>query len=322
MRNANRYQSQMQTPTPLRKHEILSKELDCHVYIKHEDLIDGIGSGHKLRKLEYIIRDALAQGIDTLVTYGSPPSNQCKTLAHLANMHGMECHLILGGDKQVKPLRVTGTYRITQDVSDNIHWHESTPWRLLKAKAEALAVALSCQGKKVRLVESGASKGAGLHGSIDLGREIVAQGGDLGIAFSHQVVCAGSGGTAIGLAIANEAAPNPITVHGICIGSPAKEVEDSVESILASISAPSLKNLQRILFHDCAKGLAYDTPTSEEKSLQKEAIKKYGLLLDLNYMTKTLNGLIKLVKQGAIARNSHVVLLHSGGSLGYFDDSY
>ncbi|PTT81793.1 D-cysteine desulfhydrase, partial [Pseudomonas sp. HMWF005] len=54
-------------PTPLEKLERLSAWLGRDVYIKRDDLTPLAMGGNKLRKLEYLAADALAQGADTLI---------------------------------------------------------------------------------------------------------------------------------------------------------------------------------------------------------------------------------------------------------------
>lgn len=60
------------------------------LYIKREDCNSGISfGGNKLRKLEYVIGDALAKGVDTLVTTGGVQSNHMRQTAAAANRHGV-----------------------------------------------------------------------------------------------------------------------------------------------------------------------------------------------------------------------------------------
>ena len=69
-------------PTPLHKLKNISKKYDVDVYIKREDM-SGPSSfgGNKVRKIEYIIGEALAEGYDTLMTVGGYQSNAALQLA-------------------------------------------------------------------------------------------------------------------------------------------------------------------------------------------------------------------------------------------------
>ncbi|MCH9003106.1 MAG: pyridoxal-phosphate dependent enzyme, partial [Planctomycetes bacterium] len=58
-------------PTPLVRLERLGRHLgDAQIWMKRDDLTGLEISGNKVRKLEYVVADALAQGCDTLVTGG------------------------------------------------------------------------------------------------------------------------------------------------------------------------------------------------------------------------------------------------------------
>ena len=83
-------------PTPLVRLERLEKTLDCGpIWLKRDDLTGLELSGNKVRKLEYVVADALATGCDTLVTEGTPQSNHCRATAAACAKVGLRCHLLL-----------------------------------------------------------------------------------------------------------------------------------------------------------------------------------------------------------------------------------
>ena len=64
-------------PTPIEKLTRLSAHLGgtVEIYAKREDCNSGLAfGGNKLRKLEYIVPDAIASGADTLVSIGGVQS--------------------------------------------------------------------------------------------------------------------------------------------------------------------------------------------------------------------------------------------------------
>lgn len=84
-------------PTPIEKLERLSKHLggNVEVYAKREDCNSGLAyGGNKLRKLEYIIPDAIASNADTLVSIGGVQSNHTRMIAAVAAKIGMKCRLV------------------------------------------------------------------------------------------------------------------------------------------------------------------------------------------------------------------------------------
>ena len=65
------------------------------LYAKREDCNSGLAfGGNKLRKLEYIIPDAIASNADTLVSIGGVQSNHTRMVAAVAAKIGMKCRLV------------------------------------------------------------------------------------------------------------------------------------------------------------------------------------------------------------------------------------
>ena len=63
-------------PTPIERLEKLSKRYKKNIWIKRDDLSETALSGNKVRKLEYIVAEALENKADVLVTWGAVQSNQ------------------------------------------------------------------------------------------------------------------------------------------------------------------------------------------------------------------------------------------------------
>ena len=83
-------------PTPIERLKRLSAHLGDKVelYAKREDCNSGLAyGGNKLRKLEYIIPDAIASNADTLVSIGGVQSNHTRQVAAVAAKIGMKCRL-------------------------------------------------------------------------------------------------------------------------------------------------------------------------------------------------------------------------------------
>src|SRR2546430_4904197 len=84
-------------PTHIEKLERLTRHLGGKVelYAKREDCNSGLAyGGNKLRKLEYIIPDAIASNADTLVSIGGVQSNHTRMVAAVAAKIGMKCRLV------------------------------------------------------------------------------------------------------------------------------------------------------------------------------------------------------------------------------------
>ena len=85
----------LEGPTPLQPLRRLSEHLGAEVWVKRDDLT-GLGlGGNKVRKLEFLLGDARAQGCDTVVTFGGLQSNHARQTAAACAREGLRCHLVL-----------------------------------------------------------------------------------------------------------------------------------------------------------------------------------------------------------------------------------
>lgn len=85
----------IKTLTPLSRLDNLSKKFGRDVYIKRDDMTPLAMGGNKLRKLEFLIADALAKNAKIIVTAGAIQSNHVRQTAAIAAMYGLECVALL-----------------------------------------------------------------------------------------------------------------------------------------------------------------------------------------------------------------------------------
>lgn len=92
------YLSLANLPTPINKCCVLEKSLDFEsIYIKQDDLTAyaGLYGGNKVRKLEFLLADALNKGATEIMTMGSAGTNHGLATACYANKLGLPCVLML-----------------------------------------------------------------------------------------------------------------------------------------------------------------------------------------------------------------------------------
>lgn len=310
--------------TALEFHEKLSKDLSANIFIKREDRIDDIGSGHKLRKLSYLVADAVAKQATVLVTVGSVPSNQCKAVAGIACQNNLRAHVIYGGTHQVRPAIVQGNYFLTSLFDPDITWYELCPWETIEQKLSEISDLECRNGAIPYIIYSGASTWPGMMGSIELGVELAYQVKTLGLSEVDLVVPAGSGGTCLGIQIVSERFALPWQIHGICIGEPSVVLKEKLLSIkydVATRLSGIYSELKGLHLYDIALGKGYDQPQTQELHEMQLALKNYQLMLDPNYMLKTYSGMKQLLKQKKIRSQAAIILVHTGGQIGFFDAS-
>ena len=85
-----------QWPTPVELMEQLGKQIGIpHLFIKREDLSGKLFGGNKVRKLEFLLADALKNKYKTVLCYGGIASNNVTTVAAYAQQVGLESIALL-----------------------------------------------------------------------------------------------------------------------------------------------------------------------------------------------------------------------------------
>src|SRR4051794_39925700 len=91
-------------PTPLAELKNLAFDLGIERFcLKRDDLTGLETAGNKVRKLEYVVADALKNGADTLVTHGGFQSNHCRATAAIGAKLGLKIRLILRSSEPNPP---------------------------------------------------------------------------------------------------------------------------------------------------------------------------------------------------------------------------
>src|ERR1700741_4389903 len=194
-------------PTHIEKLDRLSRHLGGKVelYAKREDCNSGLAfGGNKLRKLEYIIPDAIASNADTLVSIGGVQSNHTRMVAAVPAKLGMKCRLVQEAwvphedavyDRVGNILlsRIMGAdVRLVEDGFDI---------GIRKSWEEAIDEGKDAGGKRYA-IPAGASvhKFGGL-GYVGFAEEVRAQEKELGFAFDYIIVCTVTGSTHAGMLV-------------------------------------------------------------------------------------------------------------------------
>lgn len=85
------YVSLCQLPTPVKKLDILGQTLNLeHLYIKQDGLTAAPFGGNKIRKLEFLLGNALRKGAEEIFTFGYAGSNHALATAIYAKQLGLK----------------------------------------------------------------------------------------------------------------------------------------------------------------------------------------------------------------------------------------
>ena len=164
-------------PTPLEPMKRLAEHLGGpRLWVKREDAT-GVGfGGNKLRKLDYVLHEAMASGADTLVSGGVVQSNSQRQVAAAAAKLGLQCHLAVYHGRLSPP---TPEYEVSGNAFLNrlfgAHLHD-VPWTGDRNSAiEALVDRLRREGRRPYFVPYGVSNALGAVGYASTIAEIAAQ---------------------------------------------------------------------------------------------------------------------------------------------------
>jgi L-cysteate sulfo-lyase len=309
-------------PTPLEPMERLSKYLGGpSLWVKRDDCT-GLGlGGNKVRKLSYVLRDALEAGADTLVSGGTVQSNSQRQVAAAAARLGLACHLAVYHGRVAPPtpyFATSGNVALNQLFGAVLH---DVPWTGDRNEAiRALADRLTAEGRTPYIVPYGVSSPLGAVGSVSTVLEIAQQSTAVGFVPDAIVHASGSGATQAGLVLGAAACLPQTRVIGIDIdGEPTRVAADVATWGRGAATLTGLDFSE----HDVEVLAGHAGPAygvAHEATL--EAIKLggclEGLVLDPVYSGKGLAGLIALIRERRWARDDHIVFIHTGGAPALF----
>ncbi len=309
-------------PTPIEPLPRLSAHLGGQVelFAKREDCNSGLAfGGNKLRKLEYIVPDAIASGADTLVSIGGVQSNHTRMVAATAAKIGMKCRLVQESwvphddavyDRvgNILMSRVMGAHVELVDEGFDIGIRESWEKALEDVKAK---------GGKPYPIPAGASvhKFGGL-GYVGFAEEVRAQEEQLGFKFDYIVVCTVTGSTHAGMVVGFAKDGRQRNVIGIDASfTPAQtraQVLDIAQKTSALIGGQDIVADDIVLNEDYAYPV-YGVPSQETIEAIRLSARLEGMMTDPVYEGKSMQGMIDLVKKGFFPAGSKVLYAHLGG---------
>ena len=265
------------------------------IYSKREDCNSGLAyGGNKLRKLEYIVPDAIASNADTLVSIGGVQSNHTRMVAAVAAKLGMKCRLIQESwvphedavyDRvgNIMLSRIMGAETQLVDEGFDIGIPESWTKALEDVRAK---------GGKPYAIPAGASvhKFGGL-GYVGFAEEVRAQEAEMGIRFDYV-----------------------IGIDASCTPAQTKaQVLDIARNTAALVGGADVTDEDVVLLEDYAYPV-YGVPSKETVEAIRLSARLEGMITDPVYEGKSMQGMIDLVQKGFFPPGSKLLYAHLGGA--------
>lgn len=298
-------------PTPLQPAPRLSEELGVDVLVKRDDLTGlGVG-GNKVRKLEYLLADALARGADALLTGGGPQSNHVALTALAARRAGLSAHLVFYGNPADGAAAGNG---VLYGLAGAEVTHTGDDERSsVDAALERLATDLERAGRRPYVIPRGGATALGCAGYVGASLELAGQLAELGVTPARVVLATGSCGTQAGLEVGARWLQAPFRITGVTVSRPAAECVERIRSLAgacAELLGLRVGPVERPEVLDGYLGPGYGRLSVEGHAAMRLLARTEGLLLDPVFTAKAMAALVDLARDG----EGPIVFWHTGGA--------
>lgn len=310
-------------PTPLDYLKNISEDLGINLYLKRDDLTNlGVG-GNKLRKLEYLLKDAKDKGATMLLTVGGAQTNHGRLTAAVATKHGMKAAIVavdpypgeISANLLLDGIMGCPVYLVKNDGSRSSAEVEAEAVKKVTAEWEA-------KGEKVYFIPMGGSNEIGMLGYYECGVELAGQAAKMGIHDPRVITTVGSMGTYMGLASAQRNENLNYRLTGISVMPYKTDIKEFAADYYGRCrefngfsQAMSADDFDIETAYD--RG-AYNNPVREVREAIYYMGRKEAVILDPCYTGKTFAGILSMVKEGKIRKGENVIMVHTGGLPGIY----
>ncbi len=302
-------------PTPILTFKNLSIPSAYNLSIKRDDFTGIEFSGNKIRKLDFLLKDAVKNKAKRIVTCGGVQSNHCRATALAASRLGLKCSLVLKG---VAPKQITGNFLLSKMSGADITFVTEEAYQNSAAIMQAIA---DENDGPAYIIPEGGSNEVGAWGYVKCFFEILDQLEQKHTKIDTIVVATGSGGTHAGLLAGKLLAQSAIEIISINVCDDAAFFINKIDGILHDFSTrynlPLKYNRADIKIIDGFVGAGYGQVSGwEEKQLLK-FVSNEGIVFDPVYGIKACAGMLSLMGQNKLP-GKNILFIHTGGIFGVF----
>lgn len=316
-------------PTPLQRMDRLSERLGVEIYLKRDDLT-GISQfgGNKIRKLEYLMADALREGADTVITYGASQSNhamQTVTACRRLGLHPVLYLTDLIGSDENNPY---GNLLLDRIMGAEIHLEPSDGDSMMVAedriryKVKIQMERLKTEGRTCYEIPMGGANARGSLGFLEGYVELMEDLQRIDKKAQYLYHATGTGGTMAGLLAGKMLLESETKIRSIGVGIGGKTYNERVME-LSNAALDLVGCTKRVLQEDIRViegyyGEGYEVPSEEGSRVLRLLAETEGIFLDPVYTAKAFSGMLDHIKNGIIEKGSTVVFWHTGGATALF----
>jgi D-cysteine desulfhydrase len=305
-------------PTPIMKLERVSRRLGVELYLKRDDLTGLLESGNKIRKLEFLVGDALAQGADTLITVGTLQSNCCRAVSAVAARLGLNAVIAVKGPR---PAAYDGNLLLNRMLGADVRYLSDAEFTRYPDALEALAEEVRGAGGTPYVIPESGSNEVGALGYLECAVELAEQISHGAPRFDTIAVTAFSGGSQAGLLMGKQLAGLPSEIVSVPIAFSADHVRGYVAETIGkavgrfgfAIDVPKTIHLL-----DGYQGTGRTGVDDAELSLVIRLAREEGVMFDPVYTAKAFGGLLDTLQRDPKALGQRVCFIHTGGIFSLF----
>jgi len=287
------------------------------IFIKRDDYTGPGFGGNKVRKLEYVLAQAVADGAEIAITCGGLKSNHCRVTAAMCARLGLKCILVLNEPAYELTLK-PASLRADELYGAEIHRVKNRDER--NSTMEAIAARLRSEGKNVVVIPLGASIPLGAIGFVRAVEEAAAQLKTVGVRPDYVFHSSSSGGTQAGLVAGNQLFDLATKqIIGVSADDPSDSISAEVGKIIRGIGEvldAEFDGNVTVLEEFIGPGYGIDSP--ESVAAIELLARTEGLMLDPVYSAKAMAGLLDWIRQGRFSESDTALFWHTGGQLALF----
>eukprot|EP00127_Corallochytrium_limacisporum_P001523 Clim_evm2s64 gene=Clim_evmTU2s64 len=301
------------------------------ILIKRDDMTGSSLGGNKVRKLEFVLAEAVEHEHKAVITCGALSSNHARATAVATRQLGMQPHLVLRSrTPEVTSLPTEGNLLLDKMVGSKIDVVGRLPYLQGLKRAMEEVRDKEYDGQAL-LVPIGGSNVRGLWGYFECWREMM-EGVDRRDMHTPDdaptfedvtdvVISVGTGGSTAGLAIANWLTGMKKRIHAVAICDDAKyfhgHVNETIEELGLQDEIRSEDILDVVEGH---KGPGYSKQTDEGLQFIVDCAQNSGIFLDPTYTAKGALGMVKELNNNPERFAGDTILfVHTGGIFGIYD---
>jgi D-cysteine desulfhydrase family pyridoxal phosphate-dependent enzyme len=308
-------------PTPIEEAPRFREALGAaapRVFIKRDDYAGPGFGGNKVRKLEYVLAKAVADGVEVAVTSGGLKSNHARVTAAMCARIGLRCVLVLNSAAVMYEGLKPASLAVDELLGAEVVRVGSREERA--TTVESVTESLRGEGKKVAVIPIGASIPLGALGFVRAVEETKSRLEAIDTRIDYVFHSSSSGGTQAGIVAGCQLFDwRGVKVVGVSSDDPAASISAEVGKIIRGVGeALGAQLSEDVTVLDDYVGAGYGVPSAQGDEAIELLARTEGVILDPVYTAKAMAALIDWVRKGKLTENDNVMFWHTGGQLALF----